>query len=474
MKLYNSLTRKIEDFVPYERNVVKLYTCGPTVYDYAHIGNLRTYIHEDVLDKTISLAGYQLIRSMNVTDVGHLESDADAGDDKMLLGAKRENKTVYEIAEYYQEAFFKDMATLNNRKPDIIKKATSYIAEYIEFIEKLEANGYTYFKGGNVYFDVSKCADYTQLSHLDLSTLKTASRDEVTVDTQKKNPQDFVLWFTKSKFENQEMKWDSPWGVGYPGWHIECSVIALKTLGERLDIHCGGVDHIPVHHTNEIAQTEGYTGKKWCNYWWHSEFLVVDKGKMSKSKGEFLTLSLLMEKGYHPLAYRYYVLGSHYRKQLAFSFKSLDEAQNAYLKLRKKTSKLTAKLKNDDEINLSDDARDLMYRFKSAIFNDLNTANVLTVLFKVVNSKISDDEKVYLISKIDSVLSLDLLKKLEDKTVEIDAELEVYIKEMIAKRLQAKKEKNYKLADEIRDELLKKNVELIDGKDSCEYRIKGA
>ncbi len=468
MKLYNSLSRSVEDFKPIEKDTVRLYTCGPTVYNYAHIGNLRTYIHEDILDKVITLNNYKLIRSMNITDVGHLESDGDDGDDKMLLGAKRENKTAYQIAEFYTDAFFKDMERLNIRKPEIVRKATDFIAEYISFIQRLEEKGYTYFKGGNVYFDVSKVEDYTKLSHLNLETLKVATRDDVNEDENKKSPYDFVLWFTKSKFENQEMKWDSPWGVGYPGWHIECSVISLTTLGEKLDIHCGGVDHIPVHHTNEIAQTESYTGKTWCNYWWHSEFLVDNTGKMSKSKGEFLTLNLLLDKGYNPLSYRFYVLGSHYRKQLAFSFESLDSAQNAYFKLRNKT----AKLSGNENCILSETAIMLKERFKEELSNDLNTANALSVVFEVLSASISDDEKYVLIKYMDNVLSLDLLKKLDDNSVSLDKEFEAYILEMIEKRMNAKSEKNYALADEIRNELLSKGVELIDKKDGCEYKIK--
>ncbi len=467
MKLYNSLSRSVEEFVPFEAGKVKMYTCGPTVYNYAHIGNLRTYIHEDILDKTISLCGYELTRAMNITDVGHLESDADDGDDKMMLSVKREKKTAREIADFYTEAFFKDMERLNIRMPEIVRKATDFIEEYIAFIKVLEEKGYTYFVGGNVYFDVSKLSDYTKLSHLDLDTLQTASRDEVEVDERKKNPYDFVLWFTKSKFENQEMKWDSPWGVGYPGWHIECSVISLTTLGEELDIHCGGVDHIPIHHTNEIAQTESYTGKKWCNYWWHSEFLIDKTGKMSKSKGEFLTVNLLVDKGYNPLSYRYYVLGSHYRKQLTFSYDSLDLAENAYLKLRNKTSKLH----QSEDVILSPTALELKDEFIRELSNDLNTANALTVVFKVLKADISEGEKYELINLMDDVLSLDLLRKMESSSVGSD--LETYVLEMIEKRAQAKREKNYALADEIREELLLKNVELIDTKEGTEYRVKG-
>ncbi len=420
MKLYNSLSRTVEDFKPYEEGKVKLYTCGPTVYNYAHIGNLRTYIHEDILEKTLILLGYEVTRAMNITDVGHLESDSDSGEDKMLKGAKREKKTVWEIAKMYTEAFFDDCAKLNIKKPNIIRNATDLIAEYIEFIQVLEKKGYTYFAGGNVYFDISKLDDYTKLSKMDLSKLQVASRDDVGEDLNKKNPYDFVLWFTKSKFDNQEMKWDSPWGTGYPGWHIECSVIALDTLGEKLDIHCGGVDHIPVHHTNEIAQTESYTGNDWCKYWWHGEFLVVKDGKMSKSKGEFLTVDVLIKHGYDPLAYRYYVLGSHYRKQLEFTFENLDSAQIAYKKLRKQCYDicLNANQLNDFSLEL----KDFRQKFEDYLADDLNTANAMTVLYDVLKSDLSKDEKAFLIKYMDQIFTLSLDKAFESQN--IDTELE--------------------------------------------------
>ena len=283
--LYNTLTRKEETFIPNVDGKVNMYTCGPTVYHYAHIGNLRTYINEDVLEKSLNYIGYNVKRVMNITDVGHLSSDADTGDDKMLKGAKRENKSVLEIAEYYTEEFKKDCEKLNIDWPNTVIPATSMIDKYISFIQKLESDGYAYFKGGNVYFDTSKLNEYYVLTNHTEDSLKEAVRDDVEVDINKKNKNDFVLWFTKSKFDSQELKWDSPWGVGYPGWHIECSCISLKYLGEYLDIHCGGVDNIFPHHTNEIAQTESFIGHKWCNYWFHPEHLNDATGKMSKSKG---------------------------------------------------------------------------------------------------------------------------------------------------------------------------------------------
>ena len=461
MKLYNSLTRKIEEFVPIEKDKVKMYTCGPTVYHYAHIGNLRTYIHEDILEKTLEYVGYNVNRVMNITDVGHLESDADDGEDKMLKGALRENKTVWEIAQFYTDAFFEDCKKLNIRKPATIGKATDYIDDYIEFIKVLEDKGFTYFVNGNVYFDISKKEDYTKLSGMNLDELQT-TREDVTEDVHKKNPQDFVLWFTKSKFENQAMKWDSPWGVGYPGWHIECSVISLKNLGNNMDIHCGGVDHIPVHHTNEIAQTESYTGEKWVNFWWHAEFLIEpDGGKMSKSNGEFLILSLLEKKGFNPLVYRYYVLNSHYRKQLAFSFDSLKQAESAYNKLKNRVKAIKDSHDRNSTDKLSDNINKYKNAFVDCISDDLNTANAITVLYDVLKADdLNEAEKLYLVEEFEKVLSLGLL--VEEEIAPHDEDEVKYIEEMIQKRTEAKKNKDFKLADEIRDELLKQGIQIKD------------
>lgn len=457
MKLYNSLSRSIEAFEPYQKDKVSMYTCGPTVYNYAHIGNLRTYIHEDILEKTLSFLGYDVDRVMNITDVGHLESDADDGEDKMLKGAERENKTVWEVAQYYTDAFFTDCDALNIQKPNTIAKATDYIEEYIHFIKGLESKGYTYFTNGNVYFDISKVADYTVLSRLNLEDLKVAHRDDVEIDLHKKNPQDFVLWFTKSKFDNQAMKWESPWGVGYPGWHIECSVIALENLGESLDIHCGGIDHIPVHHTNEIAQTESYTGKPWTKYWWHSEFLIDTSGKMSKSSGEFLTIDLLRRKGFDPLAYRYYVLNSHYRKQLVFNFESLEMAQSAYKKLVRRVNALGDKSAATPLV--SDKAHALLEEFNKHLRDDLNTANAITVLYDVLKAELEVGEKIELIKRYDTVLSLGLFTsmKMEDSGEDVE-----WIDELLLKRAHAKQEKNWALADEIRDSLKVKGITIID------------
>ena len=415
MKLYNTETRKIENFVPYNKDEVTMYTCGPTVYHYAHIGNLRTYISEDILEKTLNYLGFNVKRCMNITDVGHLSSDSDSGEDKMLKGAKREHKTVLEIASMYTQAFYDDLKKLNIKIPEIISPATENIDSYIKIITKLLEKGYAYISNGNVYFDVTKLDDYYRLTNHKEDEMVVGAREGVEEDLGKRNQSDFVLWFTKSKFEDQELKWESPWGLGYPGWHIECSCIALKNLGEHLDIHCGGVDNIFPHHTNEIAQTESYTGHKWCNFWFHGEHLNDKTGKMSKSKGEFLTVSLLESKGYDPLAYRFMCLQSHYRKQLLFSYESLDNAVVAYNKLKNKIKSL----KNNLEGNIEEAKEKYETLFKQALENDLNTSDALTILYDVLKSNLNNKTKLFLVEEFDKVLSLDLLK--EDK---IDEELE--------------------------------------------------
>ena len=466
MKLYNSLNKKVEEFIPYEEKKVKMYTCGPTVYHYAHIGNLRTYIFEDIFEKTLKYLGYDVKRVMNITDVGHLSSDADTGEDKMLKGAEREHKTVYEIADFYTKAFFYDTEKLNIKKPEIVEKASAHIETYIKMITKLLDTGYAYIANGNVYFDVSKATDYYKLSGKKEEDLMIGVRDDVEEDKNKKNPADFVLWFTSSKFENQAMKWDSPWGVGYPGWHIECSGISYEYLGEYLDIHCGGVDNIFPHHTNEIAQTEGFVGHKWCNYWVHGEHLNDSTGKMSKSKGEFLTLSLLESKGYNPLVYRLFCLESHYRKQLVFSYDAMDNTKKIYEKLLNKIKQI--KENKDGELDF-DIINKYDEQFKEAISNDLNTSLALTTLYAVIKDQINNNTKLYLIEKFDEVLSLDLLK--ENTKLNQDNDMDEYILAKIEERNNAKKEKNYALADQIRDELANKGIILKDSREGTTYEI---
>ena len=464
MKLYNTLSKEIEEFVPNEENKVKIYTCGPTVYHYAHIGNLRTYIFEDILEKGFRYLGYDVTRAMNITDVGHLTSDGDTGEDKMAKGAKREGKTVYEIADFYTKAFLQDMESLNIKVPEIIEKASENIDVYIKMIEKMMEDGYAYLSNGNVYFDISKAKDYYRLSGKNPDDLKIGVRDTVDLDKAKRNPADFVLWFTLSKFENQVMKWDSPWGVGYPGWHIECSGISYKIFGEHLDIHCGGVDNIFPHHSNEIAQSEAFLGHKWCNYWCHGAHLNDESGKMSKSKGEFLTVSLLKEKGYSPLDYRFFCLNSHYRNSLVFTYDSLNGARNAYQKLKTKVSSLT----DDGEIE-EDKFKNYQEQFKNALESDLNTSLMITVLYGVLkDNELNDRTKKALVEDFDQVLSLDLLKEEEQK---IDSYLEQFVLEKIEERKEAKKDKNFQKADEIREELLSKGIRLIDTREGTTYEL---
>ena len=459
MRLHNTLTKKIEEFIPNNEGIVNLYTCGPTVYHFAHIGNLRTYISEDILEKSFKYLGYKVNRVMNITDVGHLVGDGDTGEDKMLVAAQREHKSAYDIAAYYTECFKKDCERLNVRWPDVVKPATGEIDMYIKMISKLIDDGYAYLSGGNVYFDTSKFNKYYELSGRNPEDLLVAVREDIKEDNDKKNPFDFGLWFTNSKFDNQEMQWDSPWGRGYPGWHIECSGISIKYLGERLDIHCGAEDAIFPHHTNEIAQSESYLGHKWCNYWVHMGFLNDKEGKMSKSKGEFLTVDLLQEKGYNPLSYRYLCLNSYYHNELTFSYDILDGATREYTKLRNKT----LSLKEDGQVN---EQLVLEYdnKFKNYLNDNLNTSMCITLLYDLLkDERLNDSTKLKLIESFDKVLSLDLLK--ED---EIDKELEEKVKQLIEERNNYKKEKNYEKADEIRKEIESMGVTIKDTREGVE------
>lgn len=464
---FNTLTRKVEQFIPNVDGKVAMYTCGPTVYHFAHIGNLRSYIMEDILEKTLRYVGYDVKRVMNITDVGHLTSDADTGEDKMLKGAKREHKTVMEIAKYYTDAFFDDCRKLNIKRPDVVEPATNCIPEFVNMVKVLLEKDYAYIAGGNVYFDTSKLDDYYVFSSQSEKELMVGVRDDVSEDINKKNKADFVLWFTKSKFDNQELKWDSPWGVGYPGWHIECSCISMKHLGEYMDIHCGGVDNIFPHHTNEIAQSEAYLGHKWCNYWFHVHHLNDKSGKMSKSKGEFLTVSLLEEKGYNPLVYRLFCLQSHYRKPLEFSYEVLDNMTTAYNKLIKKIGELKADGSVDEEAFAG-----FRNKFEDAICSDLNTSSAITVIYDVLRSDINDMTKLELIKSFDEVLSLDLLKDHgNDKESSVDSELKEYILAKIEERKAAKKEKDFAKADAIRDELASKGIQIKDTREGTVWEI---
>lgn len=462
--LYNTLSKQVEEFIPNEAGKVAMYTCGPTVYHFAHIGNLRSYIMEDVLEKYLRFVGYDVKRVMNITDVGHLTSDGDTGEDKMLKGAKREHKSVMDIAKFYTEAFMEDCRKLCIKKPDVVEPATNCIPEFIHMIEVLLEKGYAYVAGENVYFDTSKLENYYVLSAQNEEDLQVGVREDVDEDKNKKNKTDFVLWFTKSKFDNQELKWDSPWGVGYPGWHIECSCISMKHLGEYMDIHCGGVDNIFPHHTNEIAQSEAYTGHKWCNYWFHVNHLNTKSGKMSKSAGEFLTVSLLEEKGYNLMVYRLFCLLSHYRKPLEFSYEALDNVATTYNKLIKRIQNLS-ETGDVDEKSIAEYEK----KFAGALANDINTSSAITVLYDMLKADISDASKRQLTARFDEVLSLQLTKAWE--AGEVDTDLSAYVEKMIEERKQAKKEKNFARADEIRDELKEKGIVLKDTREGTLWSV---
>ncbi|MBR2024769.1 MAG: cysteine--tRNA ligase [Clostridia bacterium] len=466
MNVYNTLTKKVEEFKQNEAGKVKMYTCGPTVYHFAHIGNLRTYMMEDVLEKFLRYSGLDVLRVMNITDVGHLSSDGDTGEDKMLKGAKREKKTVLEIAEFYKNAFFDDCKKLNIKTPDIVEPATNCIPEFIKTIEALIEKGYAYVADGNVYFDTSKLEDYNVLTGHSSEELMVGVRDDVTEDTNKKNKSDFVLWFTKSKFDDQELKWNSPWGVGYPGWHIECSAISMKHCGEYLDIHCGGVDNIFPHHTNEIAQSEAYLGHKWCNYWFHVHHLNDETGKMSKSKGEFLTVSLLESKGYNPLAYRFFCLQSHYRKPLTFSYEALDQATVTYNKLLKRIDALNPNTEVDNAYFESAKAK-----FIDTVGNDLNTALGITCIYDVLKADTTDATKLEVLKSFDEVLSINLVREKAEEQPKEKSEFELQIEALIEERKQAKKDKNFARADEIRNQLSDMGVTIKDTREGTTYTI---
>ena len=480
MYLYNSATHKKEEFTTHTPGHVEMYTCGPTVYHFAHIGNLRSYICEDVLEKYLRYAGYDVNRVMNITDVGHLASDADTGEDKMLKGARREHKSVMDIAKFYTDAFFEDCRKLNVKRPDVVQPATGLIDEYIRIISKLVDTGYAYFAGGNVYFDTSKLSRYYVFNDHDEEDLAVGVREGVEEDANKRSKNDFVLWFTKSKFEDQALKWDSPWGVGYPGWHIECSGISMKYNGEYLDLHCGGVDNAFPHHTNEIAQSESFLGHPWCSHWFHVHHLNTNDGKMSKSKGEFLTVSLLEEKGYDPLAYRYFCLQSHYRKALVFTWENLDNAVAAYNKLVSRIAALTPG--GDVDRAVFDQYRE---RFLQQVGNDLNTSMAVTAVFDVLKAQTSDATKLALIGDFDQVLSLSLLEKAaalreraaQAKTAQagggeytVTGEGDPEIDALVLKRYEAKKAKNFAEADRIRDELKAQGIEITDTKGGAVWK----
>ncbi len=501
LQLYNTLGRKKEDFIPIKEGMCGFYGCGPTVYNYAHIGNLRAYVFLDTLDRVLRFLGYEINHVMNITDIGHLTGDADDGEDKMLNTAKERGQSVLEVAEFYTKAFYNDIDRLNIRRPDVVCKATDHIPEMIALIERLEKKGHTYMAGGNLYFDISTFADYGKLANINLDDLKAGAR--IDVDENKRNPYDFVLWFTKSKFENQALVWDSPWGVGYPGWHLECSAMSMKYLGESFDIHTGGIDHIPIHHTNEIAQSEGATGKKWVNYWLHNEFLVMSKNKsgsgekMSKSAGGFLTLQSLVDKGYDPLDYRFFLLGGHYRSQLAFSWDAMDSAKNARKTLTQRLenvliqamsdglpiddAKKCAKSESISDFNsyeYSELAKEFLNTFRSALEDDLSVPRALSQLQTAVKSKdMSATEIIALVSHMDFALGLKLvenaIERYEEKASAVKSSSEstgdAEIDALVLERNNAKKEKNYSRSDEIRDILKERGIVLTDTPDGTTW-----
>ena len=504
LKLYNTMGHKMEEFKPIHEGFVGFYGCGPTVYNYAHIGNLRAYVFLDILDKTLTMLGYKIKHVMNITDVGHLSDDGDNGEDKMKKSAAERHQSVLEVAQFYTDAFMKDIDALNIRHPDVICKATEHINEMIELIKKIEANGHTYMAGGNLYYDISTYPDYGKLANLNLDELKAGAgkRKVVVVDDNKRNPGDFVLWFTKSKFEDQAMTWDSPWGRGYPGWHIECSAMSMKYLGKHIDIHTGGIDHVPVHHTNEIAQSEGSFSEEdrkegpWVNYWLHNEFLILEGGKMSKSSGHFITLQTtlpaekgfsLKDKGYEPLDYRFFLLGGHYRKQLVFSFDALNSAKSSRAALNQRIAKLIAKVNKEENLGLTeknfsqilekiDFEDENLAKFREGLSNDLATPIAMAAMQKESNGKggVKASEALSAIYKMDKVLSLSVIENGFKALAEIEKAEQANVIDhsgdpeaaeidaLVAERTQAKKNKDFARADEIRNLLSARGVIIID------------
>ena len=466
MLFYNTLTREREEFKPLEGNTVRIYSCGPTVYNYAHIGNLRTYIFMDLLRRGLKNDGYQLKHVMNITDVGHLVSDGDEGEDKMAKTAREQKKTPLEIAAYYTGVFFKDLDRLNIERPEIVAKATEHITEMIEFVQGLDAKGFAYETSDGIYYDISKFPQYGMLSRISLEDQQAGARVEV--NDEKRHPADFALW--KKAPKEHIMQWESPWGMGYPGWHIECSAMGLKYLGEEFDIHTGGVDHIPIHHENEIAQTCGLLGHPAAHYWIHGEFMLVDGGKMSKSLGNTYTVEQLIERGYSPLDFRYFCLNAHYRQKLNFTFEGMDAAKKSLRNLR------AAVAKHKDAPATADEnvIKEFETRFNDAVNDDLNIPKALGVVWEAARYAEKDGRIYDLILKCDDVLALELGKCEEAEAAEsgIDEELKAYILEQIELRLAAKKTKNYAEADRIRNELAEKGIVLTDVPGGTNYSLK--
>jgi len=465
IKLFNTLGRKVQDFIPIEEGKAGMYACGPTVYNFAHIGNLRTYVFEDLLRRMFEYFGYSVTHVMNITDVGHLTDDADEGEDKMIVGARQRKMTVWEIADFFSNAFFTDLKKLNIEQPNVTCKATEHIQDMIDLISRLEKNGNTYSAGGNIYFDISTFKDYGRLALLDNQELLAGARTGI--DENKKHPHDFALWFTRSKFEHQAMQWESPWGRGYPGWHVECSAMSMKYLGEHFDIHLGGIDHIPVHHTNEIAQSEAATGKPWVNYWIHGEFLIMEKGKMAKSAGNFLTLKSLEDSGYDPLDFRYLCLGGHYRSQLQFSEEALSGARSARLNCVDRLKEVVSRAETDEKKPLSEKGRGYRASFEEHIARDLNIPRALADVWGILKEPdISYSEKADLILSMDTVLGLKL-----KESVQTSGSISQEQMKLIKEREEARKNKDFKRADEIRELLHKGGIEIKDTPEGTRWKI---
>jgi cysteinyl-tRNA synthetase len=475
LTLFNTLGRELQPFQPLKPGEAGFYGCGPTVYNYAHIGNLRAYVTHDLLTRTLRAGGYKVTHVMNITDVGHLSGDDDSGEDKMVKSAAERGKSVLEIAEFYTQAFFNDIDRMNIVRPGIVCKATEHIPDMIALISRIEAAGYTYSAGGNLYFDISRFPPYGELARLRMDDLKAGARTGV--DENKRNPGDFVLWFTRSKFENQALVWDSPWGRGYPGWHIECSAMSIKYLGEQFDIHAGGIDHVPIHHTNEIAQSEAATGKHpWVKYWVHNEFLVLDKGKMSKSGGGFLTLQSLVDKGFDPLDYRYLLLGGHYRSQLQFSWEALEGARNSRKSLNDRIKALAAGISGAPEAAAVTEgpAAARLSAFDAAMNDDLASPRALAELWGLLrDNAIPPGEALAAALKMDEILGLRLDRALIAENSAESPEFTAQIEEFIARRTEAKKRKDFAGADAIRDELKEMGIVLEDGKTGTLWRRTG-
>ena len=463
-RVFNTLTRTLEPFRPITPGRIGLYTCGPTVYNFAHIGNLRTYILEDCVKRAFEAAGFAVNHVMNITDVGHLESDADEGDDKMTLAAKREHRSPWEIARSYEDAFFADCAKLHVARPTVVCRATEHIDDMVAFIKCIESNGFVYQEGGNVYFSIDKFPDYAKLGRLDLENLRAGAR--IDVDSRKGNPLDFVLWFSNSKFPNQIMQWDSPWGRGFPGWHIECSAMATKYLGDRIDIHMGGIDHIPVHHTNELAQSEACLRHQWVNYWMHCDFLVLKDAKMSKSAGTFLRLATLEERQIDPIHYRYFCMGAHYRSSLTFTWEALEAARNAFESLKNrvigwKVQALAAKKAKVDPARVE--------RYQTAFWNhiqdDFNVPGALGIVWEMAkDTELAPASQYELIRDFDRVLALGVEEFQRPALAPEDHEL-------VKQREAARQRRDWATSDTIRNELLTKGIQLMDTAEGTEWYL---